>query len=137
MSTGSHNHRDRHTCADRRVQFPKRHRLVWQCLPPHLLLFMPLPRPCLHLLPSEVRLCHSHRGLRDRISGLRCRTEFHRFYHWSRHRRLGRSRNDVWRHGLDDQCSTSREETGMDGCCRCHDGDRKCGWPFAWRSFDD
>lgn len=137
VQAGSHNHSDSHTCSHGRVQLPQRHRVVRQCVPAHFMLLMPLPRSCLHLLSSEIRLCHSHRSLRDRVSSLRCRTQLHRLHYWSRHRRFGRSRNDVWRHGSHDQCSASREEAGLDGSCWCHDGYRKCSWTSAWRCLDD
>lgn len=98
---------------------------------------MPLPWSCLHILPSEVRLRHSHRSLRDWISGMRLGTDFDCFHHRTRNRRLGRSRNDVWRYGPHDQRPAPRETTCLDGRSWCDDGHRECCRTVAWRCFDD
>jgi hypothetical protein len=101
------------------------------------MLFHTLPGPRLHLLPSEICLPLAHRGLRDRIGGMRFCTEFGGFRHWTCDRRNGCCGYDVWRHGSHDQRYSSGEETSVDGCCWCDDWHRQCDRAIAWWSFYD
>jgi hypothetical protein len=119
---GPHNHRNCHPSSHRRIRLPRRHRLVRKCLPPHLVLLHALPRPRLHLLPSEIRLPLAHRGLRDRVGSMRFCAELGGVHRWPCDRGHGCCGHDVWRHGSHDQCDSFGEEAGVDGRCRCDDG---------------
>lgn len=72
--TGPNNHIDRHSQNNRRLPLNQRHRLVWQCLSPHHLLFSAPHGSHLHFLHTEIRVSRHYPSVRNRVGDLWCRT---------------------------------------------------------------
>ena len=136
-STGPHNNRHYNPSSHRRVRLVRGHWVVRRGLPPHLLLFLPLSRSRLHFLLAEIRISVAYCRLRDRFGGLRFCSQLGRVHYWTCDTGCGCCGYDVWRHGVDDQCSSVGEETGVDGSRGSHDGGCECCWTIARRGSDD